>query len=34
MTRINRIGQPLNSLSQDTVKSFLKDAVEGGLRIV
>jgi transaldolase len=33
MTRINRIGQPLNNLSQDTVKSFLKDALEGALRI-
>ncbi len=33
MTRINRIGQPLDSLSQDTVKSFLKDGVEGGLAI-
>jgi hypothetical protein len=34
MSRINRIGQPLNNLSQDTVKSFLKDAVDGGLTIV
>ena len=33
MMRINRIGQPLNNLSQDTVKSFLKDALEGALRI-
>ena len=34
MSRINRIGQPLGNLSQDTVKSFLKDAVEGGLSIL
>jgi transaldolase len=33
MSRINRIGQPLNNLSQDTVKSFLKDAVDSGLCI-
>jgi transaldolase len=33
MSRINRIGQPLSNLSQDTVKSFLKDAVDGGLSI-
>ena len=34
MSRINRIGQSLNNLSQDTVKSFLKDALDGELRIV
>ena len=33
MQRINRIGQPLTSLSQDTVASFLKDAVDGDLTI-
>lgn len=33
MQRINRIGQPLTSLSQDTVKSFLKDAIDGGIVI-
>ena len=33
MSRINRIGQPLSNLSQDTVKSFLKDALDGGLSI-
>ena len=33
LTRINRIGQPLDNLSQDTVKSFLKDAIEGGIAI-
>ncbi len=33
MSRINRLGQPLDTLSQETVKSFLKDAVEGGLQI-
>jgi transaldolase len=33
MQRINRIGQPLTSLSQDTVTSFLKDAVDGGIVI-
>lgn len=33
LSRINRLGQPLDTLSQDTVKSFLKDAVEGGLSI-
>lgn len=34
LSRINRLGQPLTNLSQDTVKSFLKDAVEGCLQIV
>lgn len=34
LSRINRLGQPLTNLSQDTVKSFLKDAVDGGLQIV
>jgi transaldolase len=33
MNRINRIGQSLEFLSQDTVSSFLKDAIEGGLSI-
>lgn len=33
LSRINRLGQPLDNLSQDTVKSFLKDAVDGGLQI-
>lgn len=33
LSRINRIGQPLDNLSQDTVKSFLKDAIDGGLQI-
>ena len=33
LSRINRIGQPLDSLSQDTVKSFLKDALEAGIVI-
>jgi transaldolase len=33
LSRINRLGQPLENLSQETVKSFLKDAVEGGLVI-
>lgn len=33
LSRINRLGQPLDNLSQDTVKSFLKDALDGGLQI-
>ena len=34
MTRIGRLGQSLENLSRDTVASFLKDAVDGGLRIL
>jgi len=34
MARIGRLGQPLEHLSRDTVTSFLKDAVDGGLRIL
>lgn len=33
ISRINRLGKPLDTLSQETVKSFLKDGVEGGLQI-
>jgi transaldolase len=33
MQRINRIGQPLTTLSQETVASFLKDGVDGGLTV-
>ncbi len=33
MSRIDRIGQPLDDLSKDTVRSFLKDAVDGKLTI-
>ena len=34
ISRISRIGQPLDTLSCDTVKSFLKDAIEGELTIL
>jgi transaldolase len=34
ISRINRIGQSLDNLSQDTVASFLKDAKEGQLSIM
>jgi transaldolase len=34
MSRINRIGQSLDNLSQDTVASFLKDAIDGKLTIL
>ena len=34
MQRINRIGQSLDNLSVDTVKSFINDAVEGKLTIL
>jgi transaldolase len=33
VSRISRIGQKLDDLSQDTVASFLKDALEGNLSI-
>lgn len=33
ISRINRLGQSLDNLSQDTVKSFLKDAIEANLQI-
>lgn len=33
ISRLSRIGQPLDCLSQDTVSSFLKDAIDGNLSI-
>jgi transaldolase len=33
ISRIHRIGQSLDNLSQEVVNSFLKDAVDGGLQI-
>jgi transaldolase len=33
ISRINRLGKPLDTLSQETVKSFLKDGLEGGLQV-
>jgi transaldolase len=33
LSRINRLGQPLQNLSKDTVKSFLQDALSNNLSI-